>query len=37
MKLLCPECGSRHVKHEFKEKICEECGFIIEENMFVGS
>jgi len=32
----CPECGSMKIRNGSVEVICQKCGFVLDETIFVG-
>jgi hypothetical protein len=32
----CPECGSEKIRNSSAEILCQHCGLVIEESVFVG-
>jgi ribosomal protein L37AE/L43A len=37
MKPKCPECGSLKINRGLGEIVCKKCGFVLEDNIIVGS
>lgn len=37
MRMKCPECGSGKISRQIREVFCGECGFVLDDNVFVGS
>jgi transcription initiation factor TFIIIB Brf1 subunit/transcription initiation factor TFIIB len=36
METSCPECGSLKIRNGSAEVICQKCGFVIDEAVFVN-
>jgi transcription initiation factor TFIIIB Brf1 subunit/transcription initiation factor TFIIB len=35
--MKCPECGSGKIARHMREVSCAECGFVLDDNLFMGS